>query len=237
MPKSPKAGSAGQASSRDDASEELIVYTHSNVIYWWPVWLYGYFCAGYTASFGKLVEVGGHKPVTIHPDAWIGLSFLTLFCFVFWATHVKARGVWSLVAVLITALAAIGIQWSFGWAALFTQLGFLLIYMNLAFYLFLSTFFLAIWVISFFVMSRFTYWRFTHGQVTAHRFGGLAHSLDTLGMGVKKLPDDLFLHWLLGLGAGDLELTMGGEKFLIENVLNVRGRARQAQNIIRRVKI
>jgi hypothetical protein len=236
MPKSPKAGSVGEGSSRAGSSEELIVYTHSNVIYWWPVWLYGYFCAAYTASFGKLVEVGGHKPVMIHPDAWIGLSFVILFCFVFWATHVKARGVWSLVAVLVTILVAIGIQWSFGWAALFAQLAFLLVYMNLAFYLFLSTFFLIIWVISFFVMSRFTYWRFTHGQVTAHRFGGLDHSLDTLGIGVKKLPDDLFLHWLLGLGAGDLELTMGGEKFLIENVLNVRGRAQQAQNIIRRVK-
>jgi hypothetical protein len=149
---------------------------------------------------------------------------------------VKARGVWSLVAVLVTVLVAIGVQWSFGWSALFAQLGFLLIYMNLAFYLCLSTFFLVVWVMSFFMISRFTYWKFTHGQVTAHRFGGLAHSLDTLGMGVKKLPDDLFLHWLLGLGAGDLELNMGGEKFLIENVLNVRGRARQAQSIIRRVK-
>jgi hypothetical protein len=236
MPKSPKASSEGQGSSRADAADELIVYTHSNVIYWWPVWLYGYFCAAYTWSFGKLVEVGGHKPVMIHPDAWLGLSFVILFCFVFWATHVKARGVWSLVAVLVTILLAIGIQWTFGWAALFGQLAFLLVYMNLAFYLFLSTFFLVIWVISFFIMSRFTYWRFTHGQVTAHRFGGLDHSLDTLGMGVKKLPDDLFLHWLLGLGAGDLELTMGGEKFLIENVLNVRGRAQQAQTIIRRVK-
>ena len=222
--------------TRTNKPTQLIVYTHSTVLYWWPVWLYGYVCGVVTVGFGKPVEIGGHKAVLVYPHAWLGITFLLLLCFVFWATHVKARGVWSLVVILITALAAIGVQWSYGWDNVFTRLTYLLIYMNLAFYLYISTFFLLVWLISVYGISPFTFWKFTHGRVIAHRFGGIDHSLDTHGMGVKKLPDDLFLHWVLGLGAGDLELRMGDEKFLIENVRNCRRRLRQAEDIIGREK-
>src|ERR1700752_1188717 len=89
---------------------ELIVYKHTSVVYWWPVWLYGSFCAAWTYFFGNPVQLGGHKPVAIYHEAWLGFSFLLLFCVVFWATHIKARGVWSLVVVLLLAGAIFTVQ-------------------------------------------------------------------------------------------------------------------------------
>ena len=36
-------------------SERLVVYQHSDLLYWWIVWVYGYFCALLTWAQGKSV--------------------------------------------------------------------------------------------------------------------------------------------------------------------------------------
>ena len=33
--------------------ERLVVYQHSDLLYWWAVWAYGYFCALMTWWHGK----------------------------------------------------------------------------------------------------------------------------------------------------------------------------------------
>ena len=58
-----------------------------------------------------------------------------------------------------------------------------------------------------------------------HHLWGVDNVYDTLGMTVKKLPDDLMLHKVLGLGTGDIVLSTTGateRQILIENVASVR---------------
>jgi hypothetical protein len=205
--------------------DEVRIYQHSDLLYWWPIWLYGYVCAAITFIFGKEIPIGGHKAVHVFPDAWLGLSFSLLFLLIVTLTHMKSRGVYSIVIVLIGVLLTIGVQWAFGWGRVFAGVTVLLIYMNLAFYLLVSTWLLIIWVASVFWVDRMSYWRFIPGQVVEHHLWGVDNVYDTLGMTVKKLPDDLMLHKILGLGTGDLVLSTTGateRQIMIENVTRVR---------------
>jgi len=207
------------------ARNEVIVYQHSDLLYWWPIWVYGYVCAAVTLMLGKQVDIGGHKAVHVYPEAWLGLSFSLLFLLVVTLTHMKSRGVYSIVIALVIALLAIGVQWAYGWARVFAGVTVLLIYMNLAFYLLVSTWLLVIWAVSVFWVDRLSYWRFIPGQVVERHLWGVDNVYDTLGMTVKKLPDDLMLHKVLGLGTGDLVLSTAGateRQIMIENVARVR---------------
>jgi hypothetical protein len=214
---------------------EVIIYQHSDLLYWWPIWLYGYICAGFTFILGKRIDIGGHKAVQIFPDAWLGLSFVLLFMLIVTLTHMKSRGVYSIVIALVGALLAIGVQWAYGWGQVFSGVTFLLIYMNLAFYLLVSTWLLVIWLASVFWVDRMSYWRFIPGQVVEHHLWGVDNVYDTLGMTVKKLPDDLMLHKVLGLGTGDLVLSTTGateRQILIENVWRVRKQLPDIEKLI-----
>ncbi|MCX7699621.1 MAG: hypothetical protein N2039_01965, partial [Gemmataceae bacterium] len=47
-------------------------------------------------------------------------------------------------------------------------------------------------------------------------------SYDTIGMSIEKHRDDLFRHWVLGLGSGDLTVRTAGanaHQFTLNNVL------------------
>src|SRR5262245_7811159 len=57
--------------------EELRITGHSDLLYWWIVWAYGFFCAGVTRVWGDPIQVGG-KAVYIHPAPWVGVSFTGL---------------------------------------------------------------------------------------------------------------------------------------------------------------
>lgn len=57
-------------------------------------------------------------------------------------------------------------------------------------------------------------------------------------MGLEKQRDDLFRHWLLGLGSGDLQIrTSGATRELIEvpNVLFIGAKAKAMQRLISEV--
>jgi hypothetical protein len=60
-------------------------------------------------------------------------------------------------------------------------------------------------------------------------------SYDTDNMVFQKRQDDLFRHWVIGLGSGDLLMqTMGGqgEKASVLNVLFVIGKISRIQKLI-----
>src|SRR5439155_25147219 len=77
---------------------ELRIYQHSNLLYWWPIWAYGFLCAALTyvqgIGVGELAASQG-KVVLFHPSPWLGISFIALILFVAVFTNVRARGVYS----------------------------------------------------------------------------------------------------------------------------------------------
>src|SRR5262249_16867000 len=104
-------------------------------------------------------------------------------------------------------------------------IGNLLIHLNSGAYFTFAGLMFLVWAISFFVLDRITFWRVTPGQITEeHLFGAGSKSYDTEGITLEKRRDDLFRHWLLGLGSGDLHIQTFGarqERLDIPNVLFV----------------
>jgi hypothetical protein len=217
---------------------DLRIYQHSNLAYWWVVWMYGLVCAAATYVWGIGVEklaARSDKVILFHPSPWLGLSFIGLILFVVIFTNVRARGVYSIVLLLMTAATiwAVqkipGIQTAYGWVNL------LRVHLNLAFYLTFSMLLMMIWFFIIFLVDRFTWWRFSPGQVIEeHRVGqATGHAFNTEGMIIQRLPDDLFRHRVLGFGTGDFVVKpASGDTFEIHNVWRANKKQRQLEDMI-----
>jgi hypothetical protein len=73
-----------------------------------------------------------------------------------------------------------------------------------------------------------------------YAIGAGERSFDTFGMAVEKHPDDIFRHWFLGFGSGDLTVRASGtnaESFEIPNVLNVNAKLKQVQSMLKERKV
>ena len=94
----------------------------------------------------------------------------------------------------------------------------------------------AAWLINFFLFDRQTYMIFAPGQVRARlTIGGGETVYGTTGMSVQKQRGDLFRHWILGFGSGDLIVRPAGAHASIEmpNVLHVGKVVKQIEQLIK----
>jgi len=77
---------------------------------------------------------------------------------------------------------------------------------------------------------------FSRGQFRVHLAVGAGETAyEVLGMVVHKRRDDLFRHWVLGLGSGDLIVRTGGanpQTIELPNVLFVGSKLRMAQRLL-----
>ena len=79
------------------------------------------------------------------------------------------------------------------------------------------------WLLTVTVFDKQVYMVFTPGQLrVCLEIGGGETAYDTMGMVVQKQRDDIFRHWVLGLGSGDLIVRTSGanhHEFVLSNVL------------------
>lgn len=214
---------------------ELVLVSHSPLVYWWPVWVVGYVMAGLTWWYGADVPVG-EAAVRVHPESSLGvLFFLTLFLVVV-ISNVGVRGYASGMVVLGLVLAAVVLAYFGLWGGILGWFGDLNVYLNQGAYFWFATLMLAIWALTVFVLDRFTLWRIKPGQITQERlFGAGSRSYDTENMVLEKRRDDLFRHWILGLGSGDLRIhTYGGraQEIFVPNVLFIGSKIHAVQHMI-----
>lgn len=211
---------------------EIRVYSHSNIIYWWPVWAYSAFCWLATYVHHDQINPGGLKPVNVFPSPWLGISFLCVFFFVVTLSNVKLRGFYALLVIMAIALLIIGVHAVIGLDRIFGALHLLFVYMNEAFYAVTAVFMCGLWCGVVFGVDRMSYYRFTPGQVIEeHRFGQLPGvNLPTDGMTVRRMATDFFRHQILGLsflgfGTGDFickpSTVSGHEPLVLENVIQL----------------
>lgn len=210
-------------------AERIVVYEHSDLLYWWVVWAYGFVSAFLTRLFGREVLLEGTRPVLIYPDAWLGISFVLLILFVLIFTNVRARGVKSLILFLVLLVIGLIIQMAYGWDEVLSFVPLLLVYMNLAFYVLFSTALLLVWVFTTFVSDRLSRYEFAPGSISKKMTlteGGenfVSRQVHTL-----RQSDDIFVHrllglWFLGFGTGDIEVSFttpgsGQRVYLLKNV-------------------
>ena len=143
---------APKAVAQPTELQEIKVYGHSTLIYWWPAWAFGYLFA--------LLNVGQEQfSATGESSSALGLSYVTILLLLIIFTNVRLRGINSVVVLLSIAFVSVTLAWFGWWDDIVKLLPYLSVHMNTGFYLVLSTGILIIWLMMFFVFDRFTYWR------------------------------------------------------------------------------
>lgn len=214
------------------------IISHSPIFYWWPVWFFGFIMAGLTWLMGNKVELGTGFWVTMHPSSILGLAYTLILFFVFLVTNMSLRGLVSGMVIMFGLFIIVLFAWLGWWDDILFILPDIHIYMNLGFYLTISILTCIAWTLSFFIFDRMDYWRVVPGQVTLeHLVGGGEVSHDTTSLVFEQLNVDFFKHYLLGLGAGDLKMAVGGpraKEYYISNVLFADYKVKKIQELIKR---
>jgi hypothetical protein len=217
------------------ADQQLRIYSHSMLLYWWPVWVVGYIMALITYGEGHSYQLGQNQS-WIHPSSNLGLLFFVVLLLVIVITNFSVRGMGSGIVIMGMALVTVLLAYIGWWDEVFAWLGGLEIHLNLGAYFWFSTLLFAVWAATVFGLDRMSYWEVKPGQLT-HRslFGSASMSYNAQGMGLEKHRDDLFRHWLLGLGAGDLTIRTSGatrEEIDVPNVLFIGSKVEAIQKLI-----
>jgi hypothetical protein len=259
---------------------QITIVSHSDLFYWWPVWLVSFILAaltwihgvhaGFIAGKPQVIEIdqevkyailgGEHDdtpkggsaeklkaiisgsdktnpfPTTFHggenKHIWplihngknLGVVFTIVLLLVIVITNVHLRGLWSLIVIIVLVLGTIILALSGLLEDLIAQSGFLAIYLNMGAYFFIGLVLFVVWVINFTFFDRQRYVVVEAGQVKLRLAIGEGEiTYDTMGMVFQKQRSELFRHWILGFGSGDLVIRPSGGKDPIDlpNVLFV----------------
>jgi len=219
----------------------LRIYSHSSLLFWWPVWAAGYIMALLTYWNGKPQQLESIPQALewVHPSNNLGvIFFLTLFLIIL-ITNFSVRGLASAIVIMGAALLTVVLAYVGLWDEVFRWFGNLTIHLTLGAYFWFSTLMFLTWAITVFGFDRLSYWEVTPGQLT-HKmlFGSGSNSYNAQGMGLEKHRDDIFRHWLLGLGSGDLKIRTSGatlEQIDLLNVLFIDAKVKAMQRLIAEV--
>lgn len=154
-----------------------------------------------------------------------GVWFAMVLLIVVVITNVPLRGLWSVIVIGALILVAVIFQLLGWWEWIFDTLNLLAIHINAGGYLFISLVLLGVWLVTFLFFDQQVYAVFTTRQLRVRtEIGSGEKTYDTVGMTVEKQKSDLFRHWILGLGSGDLIVRTSGsnvEQLNLQNVLFV----------------
>jgi hypothetical protein len=249
------------------ALDHLIVYGHSNLLYWWPVWLVCFILAAITYFEGNQMAVvprgteavsgatvthphwtyPGERDVLVAPpdrrfplapdeaagtpatpsmtvsgSNSLGVIFATTLILVALVSTVTLRGLVSLIVIILLILAVVALALFDLWDNILAFFGGLDIRMNAAGYLFIGVPLFLLWAFVFFVYDRHNYMVFDEGQIRyVLEIGDSVIVRSSEGAMVEKKRSDVFRHWLLGLGTGDIIVrTNDGTTMELYNVVN-----------------
>ena len=154
-----------------------------------------------------------------------GMIFVTVLCLVIVITNVHLRGLWSVIAILVIVAVAVLLAFLGWWDPILRSVGVVDVHINALGYFSISLFLLAIWAVTVLVYDRQLYLIFSRGQLRVRTaIGAGEKTYDTFGMMVEKHKDDMFRHWLLGFGSGDMTIRTAGtnsQQFDVVNVLRI----------------
>ncbi|MFO0843614.1 MAG: hypothetical protein U0797_14665 [Gemmataceae bacterium] len=281
----PPAAAPAPAAPKAKHPDEVVVVSHSNLFYWWPVWAVAFLMAALTyldGSYmvtvppgseavvdakvfgqhaGKNAEYsnreaivlgeGRHLPRAIGADpkaepAPIRLhmtkskNYGVIFCItvllVIVITNVPLRGMWSVVVIITIILLSVIFALAELWEKIFATLGLLDIRINAGGYVFLGLVLFAIWLVTLLFFDRQVYVIFSPRQFKVRtEIGGGEKVMDTIGLKLEKQKGDLFRHYILGLGSGDLIVKTTGaaqDHYDLPNVLFINKKVQQIEDLI-----
>ena len=215
---------------------DIKIISHSNIFYWWPAWVAGFAVAMISYVQGRDVAVVPEIVERVHPSNNPGIFFIAVLVLLVVLTNTKLRGIYSVVTVVTFGFFVVLFAWFGWWDSILRFVPQLSARANMGFYLVFSATLLAVWLVAFFFFDRLTVWRVRPGQmIEEHLIGGQARSFDTNGLVFEKRGQGLFHDIILGMGAGDLTLTIGGaneQTIQISNVLFVDRKVKAIERLI-----
>jgi cation transport ATPase len=262
-------------------SKEVKLISHSNLYYWWPVWVLAFFLAAWTYFEDHrlaIVPPGGNVsktadnvfqmtfksnkdvpltskaledainyskanvppfPARISANSWLGSLFTVVLVLTIIITNVPLRGLWSFLVILGVVLLAVIITLVKAWDDIFEKIGNLHIHINMAGYLTIGLIVFVIWAAATWIFDRRAYIIFTPGQIRyCEHVGAAVQAFSTFGVTLEKQRDDLFRHYILGFGSGDLiiKFTSGDRREIrVQNVLGIGWRIRSVEDMLRQI--
>ncbi|MCS7044755.1 MAG: hypothetical protein NZO58_00210 [Gemmataceae bacterium] len=164
-----------------------------------------------------------------------------LFCFVLLLviaiTNIPLRGLWSVIVIVILLSLAIIFAILGWWERILETLGRLDIRISFGGYFLISTVLFVLWLVIFLFFDKQIYMVFSPGQFRVRlEIGDAEMAYDTAGMTIQKQRSDLFRHWILGLGSGDLIVRTAGaqtHQFDMPNVLFLGRKVKEIEDLLR----
>jgi hypothetical protein len=195
------------------------------------------------APAGAEARPGGPLPPPAQPrvrvasNRFLGTWFFLVVLVVFVSSNVQLRGLWEWIGVLAIALVVSVLALYGWWRTILDWFQLLYIQINLAGYVFLSTWMFALWAVTVFYFDTRTYIIISAGQVRVCQEIGQGEKVyDATNLALHLQPNILFRHRVLGLfGAGDLVVHTGGahaEDLQWPNVLFVRSRLKRIERLL-----
>jgi hypothetical protein len=140
-----------------------------------------------------------------------GIIWATTLCLVIVLSQVPLRGLWSLIVIIVLVFTTILLALLGLWDPIVRAVRVVDVHITGFSYLSISLFLFAIWLVTFLFFDRQVYMVFTRGQLRVRMAVSQGETVyDTRGIVVERHRDDLFRHWLLGFGSGDLTVRTGG---------------------------
>ena len=168
-----------------------------------------------------------------------GVVFCTVLLLVVVITNIPLRGLWSVMVIITIIMLSVIFALMGVWENILRGIDILDIRINMAGYVLISTVLLIIWLIALLFFDQQTYMVFTPGQFrVCQEIGGGEKIHDTTNMTVQKQRSDLFRHWILGLGSGDLIVTTSDRQhFDLPNVLFLGRKVREIEELLRQRQV
>jgi hypothetical protein len=183
-------------------------------------------------------EVLPPEPVYIHMSRHkdLGVLFAIVLLLIIVISNVPLHGLWSVIVILgVVLVSVVFALWGI-WGTILNYFSLLQIHINAAGYLTISGVLFIIWALTVFVFDRRRYVVVTPGQVRVCMAVGAGETAyDSAGMTFTKRQDDLFRHWIVGLGSGDLIIhrTTATQEIDMPNVLFVGSKIREIEKLIK----
>ena len=172
----------------------------------------------------------------IAKSAEYGVIFATVLLVIIVVSNVPLRGLWSVIIILGILLLVLSCSLWGIWDDIVRVISLLDIRINAGGYFFISVALLVIWALTVFVFDHRTYVTVTSGQVRVCLAIGAGETVyDTTGMTFTKRQDDLFRHWIIGLGSGDLIIHRSNttQEIDMPNVLFVGSKIKEIERLIK----
>jgi hypothetical protein len=167
----------------------------------------------------------------------LGVIFFTVLMVVIFITNVPLRGMWSVFLIILVALISLILHLAGLWNEIVETVSLFDVRINFGGYVFISTALFILWLFVVVFFDRRIYIVFSpHSFRVCTQIGEGEKVYDTVGMKLERQPADLFRHYVLGLGSGDLVVKTFGaanEHFDLDNVLWISSKIHRIEEMLR----